>query len=434
MFAHLDTAEQQLRSFCTGLRPVDLPPEGAAEAIRQLTRIERLASGARLRLARRIDDEDLLAKDGVRNAADWLAGETGQSPGQAAKDLEASKRLDQLDATDDALRDGELSPTQAHAVTDAASADPTAEDDLLDTARRAPVPELQRKAKRVKAAARDETSKHEAAHRNRSLRFGTDDDTLEGWGHLTGPASVVAELRALLRPFADTEFKRARAEGRRESQGAYWFDGLVAAIRHAAGAGDRATSAAGRPAARILARVDVPAVVRGHTLAGETCEIDGLGPVPVASLRDLLPDAVIELILTDGQDAWNVAHLGRRANARQQVVLDWLGVGCTNATCPHTDHLQIDHRVDWAQVRVTELVNLDWLCPHCHTSSRPTRVGGWSRGEADDDSCRPTTRLRAPPPEPRRGAITRAARPEAAVRRAAAPCRVRRSGRGPRPP
>jgi 5-methylcytosine-specific restriction endonuclease McrA len=106
--------------------------------------------------------------------------------------------------------------------------------------------------------------------------------------------------------------------------------------------------------------------VRGHAVAGETCEIDGLGPVPVAALRDLLPDAVIELIVTDGENAWNVTHLGRRANARQQVVLDWLGIGCTNAGCSHTEHLQVDHRIDWARVKVTELANLDWLCPHCH--------------------------------------------------------------------
>jgi hypothetical protein len=116
-------------------------------------------------------------------------------------------------------------------------------------------------------------------------------------------------------------------------------------------------------------------MARGHTRAGETCEIDGLGPVPVAALRDLLPQAAIDLIVTNGVDVWNVTHLGRRATARQQVVLDWLGVECTRAGCGATRHLQVDHRVEWARVKVTELANLDWLCVPCH---RRKTHQGWA--------------------------------------------------------
>ena len=31
--------------------------------------------------------------------------------------------------------------------------------------------------------------------------------------------------------------------------------------------------------------VDYAALVRGHTVAGETCEIPGMGPVPVSVVR-----------------------------------------------------------------------------------------------------------------------------------------------------
>ena len=73
-------------------------------------------------------------------------------------------------------------------------------------------------------------------------------------------------------------------------------------------------------------------------------------------------------------DVFNVTHLGRRATARQQVVLDLLNIGCTRRGCTATTHLQVDHRIDWAKVKVTELVNLDWLCAHCH---RLKTYDGW---------------------------------------------------------
>jgi len=382
MFPSLRAVRSKLQGVARRLVPDALSSVEAAEAIKELTAIEKHAAGMRIRLAKRIDDEDLLAKAGKRDAAEWLAGETGQAASEARKDLETSKRLDQLPATDEAVKRGELSATQAHSVTDAAAVDPAAEQDLLDTARNEPVGALRRKAKTVKAAATDDEAKRDAAQRNRKLRMGTDDETLEGWGHFTGPASVIAELKALLRPYVEAEFRKARAQGRHEPEAARWFDALLAAVRVAAGAADPDVARAARTAGRILARVDVSAMRRGRTVAGETCELDGIGPCSVADLRALLPDSIIEIILTDGVDAWNITNLSRRATARQHVVLDWLGVMCSNLDCDHTQHLQVDHDIDWATVGITELVNLDWLCPHCHrlkTHRGWKHVGGRGR-------------------------------------------------------
>ena len=205
--------------------------------------------------------------------------------------------------------------------------------------------------------------------RTGDLYGNTDDDTKEAWAHLKGPASSMAAFWAHLEPWVQAEFDQARRAGRHERRGAYAFDALMAAMAFATAArrgGQAARGAPAGPPVTILARVDATAMARGHTRAGETCEIDGLGPVPVAALRDLLPQAAIDLIVTNGIDAWNVTHLGRRATARQQVVLDWLGIECTRRGCGATRHLQVDHRVDWATVKVTELANLDWLCVPCH--------------------------------------------------------------------
>jgi hypothetical protein len=233
----------------------------------------------------------------------------------------------------------------------------------LGTARSGSLPELRRHANRVRSsAAGADRDRNQRAHRNRRLNTGTDPDTGEGWLHGRGPAAAIAELNSLLAPWLQAEFERARSDGRREPTSAYRFDALMAMARAAAtGAGT-----APNPKATILARVDATAMARGHTVAGETCEIDGLGPVPVDALRDLLPDAAISLIVTNGIDVFNVTNLSRRANARQQVVLDWIGGHCTRLGCPATRNLQVDHRIDWARVKLTELKALDWMCTHDH--------------------------------------------------------------------
>jgi hypothetical protein len=368
MFDDLRSVATVLRRICRRLDPARFTAAQAAAAIDLLMVIERLAAGARLRLAKRIDDS-VAGAEGEGGRARWLAKHTGQDTKTAEKDLAASRQLDGLDATEEALRNGELSPTQAHEVTSGASADPAAEGRLLGTARDGSVAELRRQAKKVRAAATSAEDKARRAHERRDLSSGTDEEEGEGWIHLKGPAAVIATLLAYLEPWIQAEFAKARREGRREPRGAYAFDAMIAALRFAASARAGGTVRPDQPVAApatILARVDVTAVRRGHTVAGETCELDGLGPVSVEDLLSLLPQAAIDLIVTNGVDVFNVTHLGRRANARQQVVMDWIGGQCSRLGCSATRHLQVDHRVDWAKVKVTELRSLDWLCPDDH--------------------------------------------------------------------
>jgi hypothetical protein len=278
----------------------------------------------------------------------------------------------------------------------------------LATAKNGSVPELRRQAKRIKAAASDDAAKNRAAQENRNLFGGVDEDTKEGWLHAKGPAASLAEFWAHLEPWIQAQFDKARRQGRTETRGAYAFDALLAAMAFATAArrgGINPKDAPVGPPVTILARVDATAMARGHTRAGETCEIDGLGPVPVAALRDLLPQAAIDLIVTNGVDVWNITHLGRRATARQQVVLDWLGVECTRQGCGATRHIQVDHRVDWARVKVTELANLDWLCVPCH---RRKTHHGWALVDGTgkrpmvppDHPDHPHNRAGADPPRP----------------------------------
>ena len=409
MFRLLRVIRAHLAAFATRCDPDRLTVAQAAEAIRVLAAIEKSAAGLRLLLARRVDNESLWGEDGERSAAEWLAKQTGQSAGDAARDLECSRRLRELPAAQDAVKRGELSPDQAKAVADGASADPSCEDELLDTARKGSFGELARKAKARKAAALgDDEARHRAAHKNRSFKDGTNAQG-EGWGSYHGPAHHNAKLTALLKPHLDRVFARARTEGRRERFDANMYDALMALlgiegaddIGTAAGAsspvGTVGTVGEGGPGighttppttppttrptppaavpppamprranVQLILRADAAALRRGHTVAGELCEIQGVGPVPVAALREFLPDAAIALVIQDGVDAFNVTNFSRRANVVQQLVLHLLNIGCTRLGCAATEHLEVDHRVDWHKIHVTELTNLDWLCAHDH--------------------------------------------------------------------
>lgn len=547
MFRILRSIKGHLAALARTFDPDTLTVAQAAEAISLLAAIEKAAAGLRLLLARRVDNESLWGESGERSAADWLARQTGQSTGDAARDLECSRRLQELSEASDAVRNGELSPDQAKAVADGASADPAAERELLDTARRGSLGELNRKAKARKAAALgDDEARALAAHRNRSFTSGTN-AMGAGWGRFNGPAHQVALLNAQLKPFLERAFAGARRQGRRERADALAYDALMAfagiidhdlpqegaateppagrsvadrAPRLASGAstepsgsadgaprspdgpstredgasgrapyratgrgadgpgsspagphsgaapfppeqddGDDASAVAGqgatgprartslgdagaapltlldgpddvgegldgldrtgggdhgdghsaasggpprapdpgppppsgaaptaarrqasplgppplrpkrepiRPDVKVIVRIDGTALQRGHTLPGELCELHGFGPVSVADVKALLPDAAIDFVIANGRDVFNVTHLGRHTTARQQVVLDLLNLGCTREGCNATQHLQVDHRIDWHKIKVTELANLDWLCPHCH--------------------------------------------------------------------
>jgi len=113
--------------------------------------------------------------------------------------------------------------------------------------------------------------------------------------------------------------------------------------------------------------VDWDALRRGYAAAGEICDIPGVGPVSVQTLRELLPDAVVALVLTKGIEVRNVTHFGRRATAAMYTALQWQVPLCANIACTNVLGIQIDHSIGWAETLRTRLDELDPLCgSHCH--------------------------------------------------------------------
>jgi hypothetical protein len=114
-------------------------------------------------------------------------------------------------------------------------------------------------------------------------------------------------------------------------------------------------------------RVDHAALLRGHRNGEETCEIPGIGPIPVATARALSSDAILAAVLTEGADVKAVAHLGRTIPARLRTALVARDTECAVPGCHNRYRLEIDHIKPVAEFGPTSLDNLVRLCrPHHH--------------------------------------------------------------------
>ena len=242
---------------------------------------------------------------------------------------------------------------------------PAAEERLLEAATSRSLHGLRSLANQVKAAAAgDDTTRDRRARSQRHLRshIGAE-GAFEG--DFSGPADEGAVFLRALKLYAEEAFRAARKAGERPSFEALQWDALVEMAR--AALGERATATVGGSATKIIVRVDYDALVRGHTTAGETCDIAGLGPVPVTAVRRLLadPDSFLAVVLTRAQQVMSAVHLGRRPNALQRTVLEWLHATCAVDDCDNTI-LEWDHRIDWTTTHHTTLAELDGLCGHHH--------------------------------------------------------------------
>jgi hypothetical protein len=345
------------------LEPSAVPLCDVTDMWIQFDLIERLAAGAKTLLAARVAESGCWKRAGARSTADHLARLGGTSARAACRTLENSKELSELPGVAAALRAGELSQLQAEVIVPAAAADPSSEHDLLGLAGTTSVSELRAACLRAKAKADpDPDATHRRIHEARHAR--TFSDAEGAWNlHVRGTAEQGARFESALKPIIDAMFQSARADGRKEPREAYAFDALM----HLANRDEPSTGSPQTPKPRFLAllHVDFEALVRGAADGEETCEIVGIGPVPVRVARDLLGDAIVKLVITKGVDVANVTHLGRGPTAAQRIALLWSKPKCANSSCSSM-FVQIDHREPWARTKHTKLDELDPLCPHDH--------------------------------------------------------------------
>ena len=264
----------ELEQISQELIPRTFDAQRAVELFNDAARAERLCTAIKARLARRIEETKVWRDSGHRSAAHWVAEATGATVGAAARTLETARALEQLPETDAAFRAGQLSDVQAAEITSAASADPSAEAELLDAAGTTSMKGLRDRAREVRAGAEDDDkSWSRRLHVGRKAYEWTDPDGAYCLSARMAP-DAGARFSSAWKAHIDRIFCDARRAGRREPRAAYAADALVAL----------ASEGPCKPV-EVRVTVDSAALARGHTENGERCEIDRVGPVSVSTAR-----------------------------------------------------------------------------------------------------------------------------------------------------
>lgn len=119
---------------------------------------------------------------------------------------------------------------------------------------------------------------------------------------------------------------------------------------------------------QVMVHVDYQALMRGHRLDGEMCEIAGIGPVPVSLARTLAADAVLRVLVTGtADDATIISSTRRYIPAPLRTAIEARDRTCVVPGCHVRHHLEIDHvHTPFGQGGRTELANLARLCRFHH--------------------------------------------------------------------
>lgn len=286
---------------------------------------------------------------------------------QAQRVIETAEQACAQPVLGDALRSGELSAAQAAEISSAVADNPAAAPRLLRDARTRGFKDLKKSCRAAKLAAASSPGDDEAtARRQRDMRYCRTWIDDQGMGRVDARLAPVGFTRfaGLLRPFEEEAFAAARKAGAREPVERYRADALVAMAEASAAGG--VSGAKGCAPAKTIVVVDLPALRRGFPDDGETCEIQGFGPVPVAVARQIMDDSFLAAVVTDGVDIRSVTHLGRYPTEMQKTALAVRDRCCVVRRCGATERLQPHHCPGFETTRHTTVDELALPCKKHH--------------------------------------------------------------------
>jgi len=366
MFDELNAAFNHLVDCASRVNVETIDGKGAAKLVGIADGIRRCGDSLRTVAVGQVERTNAWKGEGAKSISEWLSSETDCAQYEAQSVVILANQLQHLPTTQAALLSGVLSNAQAVEVARGAIVDPNTESQLLKLATYATVRDLRDAVSRVVAAATDEAARHRQIHKSRSLRSWIDPD---GAFIVKGRMTVAngAIVMAALKPIQDEIFKQARKSGNHESPEAYAADALMAlcAAKSVGAQGSSGTKPT-RASAVMNIRIDIDALKRGHTEHGETCEIAGVGPIPVATATEYLGEAFLKLLVINGTDIKTVAHMGRAIPAPLRTAIEERDRVCQVPTCDMTVGLEIDHIKPFAEGGPASLENLVRLCRRHH--------------------------------------------------------------------
>ena len=211
-----------------------------------------------------------------------------------------------------------------------------------------------------------------------------------------------ARFKTRLAGFTDQVFDAARRAGIRDSYEAYAADGLVR-MAEAALTGGKSDENGNEPPVYTKSRVhlvvmaDAAAWQRGHTEAGETCEIAGIGPIDIATARRLCGDAVVDIVLTHGVDVRALAARAARPEPGAVRGAARRGLRVQRRRVWQQAVFEVDHLGEgWAINGVTVNGAVAFKCTHCHDLKT---YKGWRDGPRLPNGKRTLIPPERPPPD-----------------------------------
>jgi len=362
MCERIEELVEGVRAFVVALEGSTVPGARAAELVELFSRLDKLAVGGRAFALARVAETRAWFGSGAPNLAAWTAVRAGSTINQAVNALQTAERLVDLPATRRAMANGMLSEIQSVEISAAALADPSSEDALLSLASHASVGALKEKCRDVIAASVGDEDVSERIRRTRYLRHWTDRD-----GALRLDARLAPEdgapLIAVIDARTDRLIDEARRAGLREPGEAHAADALCSLI-----------DGAGAPKTVVNVLVSESSLERGHTIAGESCRIPGIGPITVGAAQRLASGGVVRTIESDGVDVRRVSHHRRAISSYLRSALEVRDPVCVVPDCNRSRGLEIDHIVPFGRGGRTELANLARLC-HAHHAAKTHH--GW---------------------------------------------------------
>ncbi len=351
------------------LTSVDVATLSAGDAVsllRELTPVKRRIEALCSSLSARAVAGD--SHVGAKNASEFIAGLTGVSERDAGKALACQRRLDNLPAVKDAVASGEVSAEQGNAIAQGADGDEELASELLSGASAKKVEDIQAKARKL---ARERSASEEEHHyklrSKRSLSLWKDPDGLINILIKLTP-EMAADFVSKQRSFEDN---LVREEG--SSWANHRADAFCALIGDALSQ-DRGSS---HDRDRVVVHVDYEAFMRGCSEPGESCEVAGLGDIPVSYAQSLLDDCVLQVIITQkNRVVWFGGTDTQLPERIKQAVIARSHNKCDR--CSSDEHLQVDHIVPRVKGGSHDFDNLQCLCWQCHRIKTQTRDAPWT--------------------------------------------------------
>lgn len=349
----------EIRSLVAGFEVDGLAAHEAAEVVEQCAEAERLLGALRVLAAATLEDKALWRREGFRSVAHWMASKTGTPVGPAIAALEMAGLLAELPVIAEAFLAGRLSEAQAREIAAVAADVPEAQEQLLEAAGKLSFQGLREECRRVEAAAIvDEDDRYRRIHRSRNVRSWVDRHGVARMS-FRGTPDDLARLMNEVDRRADEIVAEAIRGASFESREAHRADALIDLARPA-------SAGPAGPGTMIHVMIDYEALIRGHTVTGEKCEIPGIGPIPVTLARQMSEDAILNVLLTKGVDVTTVAHGGRTIPAHLRTAVEARDQKCIVPRCNNRRHTEVDHRNSFGRTRVTKLEDLALLCRWHH--------------------------------------------------------------------